>query len=269
MTLPVSHAIKTKTVIFEKVTPSPHLQEYVRYFVISENSAASQYKVFPSTGLVMGFQYRGQLSISTAETGIKTDLASSGITGLADSFKVFSNSAGIGTILVYFTESVLAHFTSTPSHELFNLSVSIEEIFDRQKVREVEDKLASSSTTRQRISMVEHFLLSQLRDVRTDHLIIEAVKRIRESNGIIRISELNKQLNISQSPFEKRFRKLVGTTPKKFVSIVRFNSVLAQINGTRSLMDICFENNFFDQAHFSKDFKAFTGEAPEVFKRLL
>ena len=33
--------------------------------------------------------------------------------------------------------------------------------------------------------------------------------------------------------------------------------------------DICFEYNFFDQAHFIKDFKQFTGDTPEHFKRFL
>ena len=253
--------------IFEKVVPCRTLQSYVKYFVISENPVESQYKIFPSTGLVIGFQYRGQLK--TERKGTNISLAAAGITGLSDHFQIFTNSAGIGTILVFFTEFGLAHFTSCPANELFNLSVPLEEIFDKQKVREVEEKLSASATSQQRINIVEHFLISQLRDINNDKLIMEAVKLIYKSNGTMRISELNQRLTISQSPFEKRFRKLVGTTPKKFASIVRFNSVLSQLNGPKSLMDICFENNFFDQAHFSKDFKEFTGEAPENFKRFL
>ena len=79
----------------------------------------------------------------------------------------------------------------------------------------------------------------------------------------------NDRLFISQSPFEKRFRKVVGTSPKKFASIVRFNAVLNNLNTTKSLAQLCYENNFFDQAHFIKDFKQFTGETPENFKRFL
>jgi len=54
-------------------------------------------------------------------------------------------------------------------------------------------------------------------------------------------------LFISQSPFEKRFRKVLGTTAKKFASIVRFNAVLNNLSNTKSLIEICYENNFFDQ----------------------
>ena len=98
---------------------------------------------------------------------------------------------------------------------------------------------------------------------------MEAAKLIYQSKGTIKISEFHEKLFISQSPFEKRFRKLVGTTPKKFASIVRFNSVLNDLPNIKSLTDICYENNFFDQAHFIKDFKQYTGDTPETFKRLL
>ncbi|MDP3467959.1 MAG: helix-turn-helix domain-containing protein [Daejeonella sp.] len=61
---------------------------------------------------------------------------------------------------------------------------------------------------------------------------------------------------------------MVGTTPKKFASIVRINAVLNDLNA-KSLIEICYENNFFDQARFIKDFKQFTGDTPEHFKRFL
>jgi methylphosphotriester-DNA--protein-cysteine methyltransferase len=151
---------------------------------------------------------------------------------------------------------------------LFNQSLSLDYIFDRSKVNEVQERLALAAKDKQRIKILEQFLLSQLKDIQADKLILEALNLIYQSKGSIRVSELNEKLFISQSPFEKRFRKVVGTTPKKFASIVRFNAVLDNLNA-KSLMEICFENNFFDQAHFIKDFKQFTGDTPEQFKRFL
>ena len=116
---------------------------------------------------------------------------------------------------------------------------------------------------------MNNFYFRNLKDIQTDKLIVEAVKLIYQSKGTIRVKELNEKLFISQSPFEKRFRKIVGTTPKKFSSIIRFNTVLDNLNETKSLTEICYENNFFDQAHFIKDFKHFTGDTPEQFKTLL
>lgn len=228
---------------------------------MSENDLESEYKVFPTSGLVMGFQYKGQLA--AIKNNKESKLASAGITGMSDSYKVFRNSANIGTVFVYFTEIGFTHFSSNPANELFNLSLSLEDIFEKGNVNEVEEKLATASTDLQRIKIVEQFLLTQRKDIETDKFILEAVKLIYQSKGTSRIKELNKKLLISQSPFEKRFRKVVGTSAKKFASIVRFNSVLTDMNEAKSLTQICYENNFFDPAHFIRDFKHFTGDTPE------
>lgn len=252
---------------FDKHFPTDKLKDYIKYYVVSENALESAYKVFPSSGLVIGFQYKGQLT--TVNNSIENKLASAGITGISDRYKVFKNSAYIGTVLVYFTEIGFTHFSSNPANKLFNLSLSLDDIFEKSSVNEVEEKLATASTDHQRVKIVEHFLLTQLKDIQTDKLIIEAVKLIYQSKGTIRIKELNEKLFISQSPFEKRFRKVVGTTAKKFASIVRFNAVLDHMSETKTLTEICYENNFYDQAHFIKDFKQFTGDTPENFKRFL
>lgn len=171
--------------------------------------------------------------------------------------------------MVYFTETGFTHFASHPANELFNLSLSLEDIFEKSDITETEEKLAVANSDLERIKIVEQFLESQLKDIETDKLILEAVKLIYQSNGVICIKELNEKLLISQSPFEKRFRKVVGTSAKKFASIVRFNSVINNLNERKSLTEICYENNFFDQAHFIKDFKQYTGVTPENFKRFL
>ena len=250
---------------FEKHFPTDPLKSYIQYYVVSENESASEYKVFPSSSMVMGFQYQGQLASLAGHHENK--LSSAGISGISDGYKIFKNSANIGTILVYFSETGFRHFATHPAHELFNLSLSLEDIFDSQSVREVEERLSMDSDDHNRIRTVEHFLLSQLKDIDQDKLIMEAVKLIYQSKGTIRIQELNKKLGISASPFEKRFRQLVGTSAKKFASIIRFNSVLDSLCESKSLTEICYENHFFDQAHFIKDFKQFTGDTPENFKR--
>ncbi|WP_028665986.1 AraC family transcriptional regulator [Runella zeae] len=252
---------------FEKIIPIDTLKPFVKYFIISENQTESEYKVFPSSGLVVGFQYRGQLF--TIHNEVEHPLASAGVTGITDSYKLFKNAPHIGTILVYFTEIGFTHFAAHPAHELFNQSVSLDYIFDKNKVNETEERLSDVHSDQKRIEIIEQFLLTQLKDIQIDKLIIEAVRMIYQSKGTIKIKELNEKLAISQSPFEKRFRKIVGTSPKKFASIVRFNTVLDQLGQVKSLTEICYENNFFDQAHFIKDFRQYTGDTPEHFKRFL
>lgn len=234
------------------------------HFVISESTHAAQYRVFPSTGLVMGFQYRGSLSMLTS--GQETPLATAGITGISDRYQSFANSANTGTVLVYFTESGFAHFARNPVHELFNQSLALEALFDRYEVERLEEQLSNATNDVLRIQAVERFLMKQLRQNASDELVGEAVKRIYAAKGNVRIGKLSEQLYTSQSPLEKRFRKCVGTTPKKFASIVRFNALLNELNSEKSLTDLCYAYQFFDQAHFIKDFRKYTGTTPDEFR---
>jgi len=132
---------------FDKYFPTDKLKGYIKYYVVSENEFNSEYKVFPSSGLVIGFQYKGQLS--ALKEKIYHKLNSAGITGISDSYKVFKNTADIGTILVYFTEIGFSHFASHPANELFNLSISLDDIFEKSKIEEVADKLAIATTDKQ------------------------------------------------------------------------------------------------------------------------
>lgn len=49
--------------------------------------------------------------------------------------------------------------------------------------------------------------------------------------------------------------------------MVRIQSVLKSLleNNYSNLTDVAYENNFYDQAHFIKEFKEFTGVSPKDF----
>lgn len=249
---------------FTPYLPVERLKPYVKQFVISENEQAGSYPVFPNTGLVMGFQYKGQLSKIIDQH--ESVLGSAGITGIADQVKHFKNAQRTGSVLVYFTETGFAQFSKLPVHELFNQSVGLDSLFGPGLIAETEEKISEAKNDRQRIQVIERFLITRLADREADRLVVEAVKLIYESKGNLRIRELSEKLNISASPFEKRFRKLVGVSPKKFSSIVRFNALIGDFPAAKSLADICYENSFFDQSHFNKEFKRFTGFSPGQFK---
>lgn len=250
---------------FEYFLPVPSLQPYIKYFVIAEQNETTEYKIFPDTALVAGFQYRGQLSRLEEES--EKTLSTTGITGLTNQVQSFKNSGETGSVLVYFRDTGLAHFTRVPLHEIYDLSIDLTHILDKNIIRAAEDSLHEASTDEERIAIVEKALLAMIEEKTSDVLILKAVEMINEQKGNLRIRDLQKQLFISQSPFEKRFRRIVGTSPKKYASIVRFQHVLEDMKTKKSLAAITYEHNFFDPAHFSREFKQFTGQSPEQFIR--
>ena len=243
--------------------PRDELKPFIRIFVISESEKANTYKVLPGTEIVIGFQYSGKLSYR--ENDQEMPLSSSGLTGLRDSFRVFSHSNHIGSILVFFKEGGAPVFFKQPIHELFMESVSLDNFILRSELLILEEKLQETKKDIEKVNIVEEFLISRMNHSQPDLLVFSAISFIYQSKGNIRIKELTEKLHISQSPLEKRFRQAVGTSPKKFASIVRFKNTLQQYNANSSLTALGYEAGYYDQAHFIKEFKSFTGESPENF----
>ena len=250
---------------FDIYIPTDILKPYIQSFVIQETVDENVYKVLPNTGLVIGFQYKGKLSYLDNEN--EKPLSTSGITGLRDSYRVFKNSKDIGTVLVFFKEAGAASFFRQPLHELFRESISLDNFMLRSELLLLEERLYEARSDETRIKVVEEFLISRLAYVEPDQLVLAALALIHKSKGNIRIKELMQQLHISQSPLEKRFRQAVGASPKKFASIVRLKNAIQHYSPQDSLTALSYEAGYYDQAHFIKEFKTFTGDTPETFFR--
>ena len=116
-----------------------------------------------------------------------------------------------------------------------------------------------------RLKVIENFLIHRLSSRGNDELITLAVDLIKKHAGNIKIAVLAEKLKISQSRLEKRFRRIVGASPKKFASIVRLRNVIKVAPNENNMTRLGLEAGFFDQSHFIKDFKSFTGLTPEQY----
>lgn len=98
---------------------------------------------------------------------------------------------------------------------------------------------------------------------RIDSRFYNALIQIFERRGFL---DLSKELNIGLSPRQLRriFDLYIGTTPKAFSNVVRFQQILNAKPSPKSLREnkIYFDLGFFDQAHFIKTFKRFYGVTP-------
>jgi AraC-like DNA-binding protein len=244
-------------------TPCDALKPYVASFTISETAAESVYKVLPGTGVVMGFQFTGKLY--RLADGKETGLARAGVTGISDTYRLFKNSPGIGTVLVHFRDGGAPVFFREPIHELFQSSVSLDNFLLRSELLRFEEQLCAAATPQDKIRTVEQFLLSRMNVVKPDMIVVRALDVIYQAKGNIKITELAQQLNISQSPLEKRFRSVVGASPKKFASIVRLKNIVRNNPSAPSLTALAYDAGFYDQSHFIKQFKKFTGDTPEQY----
>ncbi|MBL8183270.1 MAG: helix-turn-helix transcriptional regulator, partial [Blastocatellia bacterium] len=64
-------------------------------------------------------------------------------------------------------------------------------------------------------------------------------------------------------------RKQVGVTPKSCLRIMRFQQTVATIDAASNpdWSEIALAAGFYDQSHFIRDFKHFSGFTPDDYKR--
>jgi AraC-like DNA-binding protein len=247
----------------ERFFPSAALMPFVKQFIIVESELETAHPIIPDTSLVMAFRYRGNVFKMEGER--KEVIPAGVVTGLRRSARLLYYTKDSASLLVLLNEGGVAAFSKIPAHELFGLSIPAENLFSLIELNETLDRLAAAKSSRARIDVVETLLLKKLTHYTLDPLIYKAVGAIKATSGVVRINELSASLHTSQDPFEKKFRALIGATPKQYASIIRLRSLISRYPTYASLTEASYEAGYFDQSHFIKDFRQFTGQTPGSF----
>lgn len=241
------------------LAPSEALRPYIRRFLIVEYTSGWSSTLLPGPGMVAAFRFKGNCLINDGKA------PNALVTGLWDKTRTLTHSGSCANVLAMFTPTGAAALLSEPVEHLFNGTMPLEQQARRSQLSLLEEQLFESSHHVQRVEVVERFLLEQLRNRAPDALVAAAVHRIRIIRGSLRIDRLARHLSLSQSALERRFRREVGASPKKFAALVRLRHVVRLRRAGVSLTDIAHFAGYADQPHFIKDFKRFTGQAPASF----
>jgi AraC-like DNA-binding protein len=131
---------------------------------------------------------------------------------------------------------------------------------------DINDQLLGAKTEPDRLTLLTNFLIARLQKAKSrDRLIEESLNIIHKNIGLITVGTLLKRLNISERQFERRFRQTVGISPQFYIRVKRFNEAvkLMKTRQFEKLTDIAYALNFYDQSHFIRDTKAFSGNTPK------
>ncbi len=172
-----------------------------------------------------------------------------------------------GIFSVRFHPNGFLPFASIPIKEMENTAVSLEELFGNDG-QEIEQKILTAKSTIERIKLIETFLLNRLTDNDTiDRIVKSTVETILTANGQLSIDELSKQTNINRRQLERKFSKTIGLSPKQLSKTIRLQATLKMLlnKNFTSLTALAYKNEYYDQAHFIKDFKELTGYTPREF----
>jgi AraC-like DNA-binding protein len=137
-------------------------------------------------------------------------------------------------------------------------------------VNEFHSKLQDAKTGEERILLTDSYLLGEITQSRLINkidLVKQVMTELTKKDFFDNIENVAERHGITSRYLQKLFVQQTGLSPKLYSKINRFqNSVVLLGQKDLSLTSIAYSCGYFDQSHFIREFKSFTGFAPSTFK---
>lgn len=159
-------------------------------------------------------------------------------------------------------------FTGIDAREFVDRNIDPELIFGRD-FKWFEEQLLEAPGIAERLLVIENYFAQKLKQYSSSHdPFFEAfLQQLEFGKGMSSIAGLTEKFNVSIKTIERKCRQHLGITPKKYSRLVRVFQALRitdQPAGPK-LTDIAYQNGYYDQMHFIKEVKHFTGMSPGAF----
>jgi AraC-like DNA-binding protein len=255
---------------FKHFSPSDILKPYVRHYYIFESDSDTEFydTVFPSGDMEVIFNLgEGTWESAVDNKFIKTpkiELWGQITKPLAIKSKGRHTMLGIK----FFTHSAAYFFNDGIG--IFNDQIS--DLYDiiGSPVKVLHAQLLETKDQAKRIELIETFLLKRLisnekkvfRIDKVAHILTSIKKNPAENN----LGNIATRHGITPRYLHKLIYQHTGLSPTSFNKINRFQFSLKLIaKNDQPFTAIAYNCGYFDQSHFIRDFKSFTGLTPSAY----
>lgn len=169
--------------------------------------------------------------------------------------------------IIAFKKGMAYPFFPLPMNEVRDHVVQADVLW-KDFFADLRDALFAESTPARRFAVASTFLERQFRgNLNTNPCVSYAVERIVGNSSQISMNILTQEVGYSQKHFIQMFKKAVGVTPKTYLTIIRFQHVIQEIERCRNIdwSQLALDTGYYDQAHFIHDFKRFSGFTPDEY----
>ena len=258
---------------FQVMLPCARLRPFVRYYWILKchGTAASKDEYLAPDGFEeLIFSYAG----SFRRTEIHGGEVSRHV--LARSYLVGCKTVGVnclrlgdlGMVGVKLWPNSLHSLLGQPMCELQGKPLELGELGD-PKLLELESRIFDARGAAAIRKILDESLSPAELSRRSSGLVDSSVARIFAARGDIEIDEILRASGTHYRTTERAFRERVGVPPKQLCKVIRFKhayTTLNHRNGARRRAASPLDFGYYDDSHFLKDFRRFTGKAPrELF----
>ncbi|HMG16601.1 MAG TPA: helix-turn-helix domain-containing protein, partial [Saprospiraceae bacterium] len=130
------------------------------------------------------------------------------------------------------------------------------------------EKIFNEADLNLRGALIETYLISKLKQ--TELSFLQQTFELMHKSYHLSIFDLCKKLNCTEKKLYRHFTAYFDTSPKEYLRIVRFRNAISKLLQHKiNLTSIAYESEYFDQSHFIREFKFFTGSTPGSLSKSL
>jgi AraC-like DNA-binding protein len=157
-------------------------------------------------------------------------------------------------------------FFKPPANELANVYVPLDLLW-HAAADELRERLLAEHSLLNRFLLIENYLLHRAVRPLTPHPAVAFALREFSHSPRSTIGAVIDRTGFSNRRFIQLFSMEVGLTPKIFCRLLRFRKALRRLyqDDQLDLADLALGCGYYDQAHFSNDFKTFSGYSPTTY----
>jgi AraC-like DNA-binding protein len=213
--------------------------------------------------LIIDVGRRQQLDFYAADGRTRLSVPPAFLTGSHTVSYVSEMAADEPAMAVHFRPGGAFPFLGIPLSDLENAYVGLDQIWGRAGI-ELHERLIDAPTMAARFSTLENFLLSRPWSSARRHPSVAAAVDAIEANPSIQMVDLRDLVGMTTKRLIALFRAEIGLSPKAYARIRRLQAAL-RLLGSMSGAQVAAEVGYFDQAHFVREFRSFTGMTPTQY----
>jgi AraC-like DNA-binding protein len=251
---------------FKRFEPIRDLAAFIEcYWIIEDDDKTPRrQKIIPDGFNEIIFHYRDPYRINLS--GKWKEQSRGLLAGQIRKHFFLENTGSSGIIGIKLKPTALTHLYGISMQQLTDRVVDIPSVFG-DHFSSTEAKLHATTDHDKRIAIINDHFLQLLTTISVSETAADrAVELIFHRHGMIPVSAIAMVAGVGERQLENLFKKYVGLSPKLFSRIIRFSYIFQLIQqNNQSWTGLAYEASFFDQSHFIRNFKDFTGENPSDY----
>jgi AraC-like DNA-binding protein len=245
---------------------SPLLQPYIKGFMVFSTDRHLVNELFYPSGYVDFAVNISSGKVVTIINGRAVDMPKVEVLGQLTKPTRLTVTKGTTVLIARIFPFASALFFPNPVSDFTNHSIDLDDVLGAEST-EFYDHLMCADSLEAKVGAFEAFLTRRLqqslRIPDKTALIRQICRDLQLAGETFQLRGMAASYGISGRYIQKLFLHHVGLTPRAFFNIGRFNKSLQLIQAqSASLTSIAYECGYFDQAHFIRDFKKYTGLTP-------